>query len=78
MKIVANNYETKDIIRIMRECTNKTQPDFGKQIGMSGSSIQSYERGIRKYKFETLMKIAHKYNFVVIIEKNEPYSTNGK
>ena len=53
----------------MRECTDKTQPDFGKQIGMSGSSIQSYERGIRKYKFETLMKIAHKYNFVIIIEK---------
>ncbi len=36
---------------------------------MSSSSIQSYERGVRKYKFETLMKIAKNYGYIITIEK---------
>lgn len=71
MKIIANNYKEKEVIKILREWTELKQPDFGKSIGMSSSSIQSYERGARRYKFETLMKIAKKHNFTITIEKKK-------
>ncbi len=69
MKIVANNYSEKDVMKILREWSGQKQPEFGKSIGLSGMTIQGYERGIRKYKFETLMKIAEKYGYTVTIEK---------
>ncbi len=58
MKIIANDYESKDVIKILREWTNLKQPEFGKSIGFSGMTIQSYERGTRKYTFDTLIRIA--------------------
>lgn len=58
-------------MKILREWTDMTQPDFGKSLGLSGMTIQGYERGVRKYTFETLMKIAKKYGYIVIIEKKE-------
>lgn len=69
MKIVANEYNEKDVMKILREWSGKKQPDFGSSIGLSGMTIQGYERGIRKYTFETLMKVAKKYGYTVIIEK---------
>lgn len=71
MKLVANRYHEKDIIKIIREWTELKQEDFGKTIGLSGITIQSYERGIRKYSFETLMKIAKEHNCTITIEKKK-------
>lgn len=56
-------------MKILREWTGKKQPDFGKDIGLSGMTVQGYERGTRRYTFETLMKIAKKYGYTVTIEK---------
>ena len=36
MKIIANNYEPKDVMRIMREWSSEKQADFGKSIDLSG------------------------------------------
>lgn len=69
MKIVANDYEAKDVMKILREWSEQKQGDFGKQIGLSGMTIQGYERGVRKYTFETLMKIAKKHGYIITIEK---------
>ena len=69
MKIVANDYEAKDVMKILREWSEQKQADFGATIGLSGMTIQGYERGVRRYTFETLMKIAKKYGYVVTIEK---------
>lgn len=69
MKFIANNYKEKDVIKILREWSGKKQPDFGESIGLSGMTIQGYERGIRRYSFETLMKIAKKYGYTITIEK---------
>lgn len=60
MKIIANNYKEKDVMKILREWFGKKQPDFGESIGLSDMTIQGYERGIRRYTFETLMKVAKK------------------
>ena len=69
MKIVADKYEAKDVMRVMREWSGKKQIDFGKSIDLSEMTIQGYERGVRRYTFETLLKIAKKYGYTITIEK---------
>lgn len=69
MKIIANDYEPKDIIRIIREWTELKQGDFGKTINKSRRGVQSYENGTRTYNINTLMKIAKEHNLVITIEK---------
>lgn len=69
MRIVANKYSEKDVMKILREWTGKKQSEFAEGIGLSGMTIQGYERGIRRYTFETLMKICKKYGFTITIEK---------
>lgn len=71
MKLIANNYSNKDIIKIMREWSEKTQAEFGEEISLSGMTIQGYERGIRRYTFETFMKIAKKHGYMITIEKKK-------
>jgi len=69
MKITANNYEPKDIIRIIREWTELTQKDFAKSINRSRDSIQKIESGKRGYNISTLLQIANIYNITITIEK---------
>jgi len=69
MKIVANDYEEKDIMKIIRQWTELTQKEFGKSINLSKMTIQSYEIGQRRFSFETLLRIAHKHNLKITIEK---------
>lgn len=71
MKLVANKYNEKDVMKIMREWTGLNQAKFGENIGLSKMTIQSYERGVRRFTFETLMKIANKYSYTVIIQKKQ-------
>lgn len=69
MKIIANNYEPKDIIKIIREWSELTQKDFGKSINRSQRGIQDYEAGRRCYNINTLLDIAKKHNLTITIEK---------
>ena len=69
MKIIANDYEPKAVMKIIREWTEKDQTTFGKSLGLSKMTIQGYERGVRRYSFETLMEIANEYGLTVTIEK---------
>ena len=69
MKITANDYEPKVVMKIVREWTEKKQTDFGNDIGLSKMTIQAYERGVRRYSFETLMRIANEYGLTITIEK---------
>lgn len=69
MRIVANDYEPKDIIKIIREWTELTQKEFGKSINRSLRGIQDYEAGRRCYNINTLLDIAKKHNIKIIIEK---------
>ena len=69
MKITANDWEPKMIMKIIREWSEKTQPEFGESIGLSGQTIQGYERGTRQYTFGTLISIAKKYGLTITIEK---------
>lgn len=71
MKMIVNNYEPKDIIKIIREWTELTQKDFGKSINRSLRGIQDYEAGRRCYNINTLLDIAEKHNLTITIEKKK-------
>lgn len=71
MIIKANNYDPKDVMKIIREWTELTQEEFGNNINLSKMTIQGYERGQRRYTFETLLRIAKKHGLTITIEKNK-------
>lgn len=69
MKIIANNYTPKEIIKIIREWTELSQKDFGKTIHRSESGIQAFELGNRNYNMQTLIQIANTHGITITIEK---------
>ncbi len=69
MKIIANNYLPKDVMRIIREWTELTQKDFAKSVNRSREGIQKYETGKRKFTFETFMQFCKEHDIKVTIEK---------
>ncbi|CDF12013.1 putative uncharacterized protein [Mycoplasma sp. CAG:776] len=72
MKINAKEYKTNEIIKFIREGLNLTQEQLSKDIKISKSSIEKYEYGTANYTFETLLKIAFKYDLdIIICSKNK-------
>lgn len=71
MKFLANDYEPKDICRMLREATNLTQKDFGKSVHRTDRSIRMLESGETHLTVETLLEMAKTHKFKVIIEKEE-------
>lgn len=69
MKIIANDYEPKEIIKIIREWMELTQKEFGKKINKSKDTVQSYELGRNKMTLNKFIEIAKQYNIIVTIEK---------
>lgn len=69
MKIIVNDYDTKDIIKIIRQWAELTQKEFAKTINKSTRVIESYEQGESDYNIKTLMKIAKEHNLIITIEK---------
>lgn len=67
MKIKASNYNTNEIIKMMREYVDKTQFEFADDTHISKSAIQTYEYVTVNYTFETLVKIAKYYHFDITI-----------
>lgn len=71
MKIYANKYETKDILKIIREWTNKTQKDFGNDVGKTNEWVKANEAGKTNYYFKDLLDLCKKNNIDIIISKND-------
>ena len=71
MKLIANDYESKDIIKIIREWTDLKQLDFGETIGRSRRTIQDYEAGITNYSVKMLLEIAKKHDIKITIESKK-------
>ncbi len=68
MRIKVNDYNTNEIIKIMREYVDRTQFEFAEDCKLNRRSIQNYEYGTVNYTFETLVKIAKYYHFDITIE----------
>lgn len=71
MKINANKYETKDILKIIMEWTNKTQKDFGNDVGKTNEWVKANEAGKTNYYFKDLLYLCKKNNIDIIISKND-------
>ena len=71
MKIKANNYQAKEVVRIIREWTELTQKDFGKSINRSERSWRMLENGERSCTLSTFLKICNEHNIEVIIRKGK-------
>ena len=70
IKIDANKYKANEVFKFIRQGLDKTQEELAKDIGISKSSIEKYEYGTVNYTFELLVRIAHKYNLKITIEKD--------
>ena len=70
MKLKLNDYEVADIIKIMREWTNKYQTDFAKSIGYTEDSISKMENGKRNVYLHTFIKMAKANGINIYIEKS--------
>lgn len=71
MKINAKNYKTNETLKFIRQALDLSQEELAKGINISKSSIEKYEYGTVNYTFETLLKIAQKYNLDIIIQTKE-------
>lgn len=69
MKFIANNYKPNEIIKFIRQWSEKTQKEFGTLINKSKDTIQSYELGRNKITLDNFMEIAKKENIIITIEK---------
>lgn len=69
MKIIANNYKPKEILKIIRDWSELTQKEFAQTINKSKDTIQSYELGRNKISLDCFMEIAKKQNLIITIEK---------
>ena len=72
MKINANKYEPKDINKIIREWTNKTQKDFGKDINKTNEWVKANESGKTNFYFKDFLELCKKNNIDITISKNKP------
>ena len=71
MKINAKNYKTNETLKFIQQALDLSQEELAKGINISKSSIEKYEYGTVNYTFETLLKIAQKYNLDIIIQTKE-------
>ena len=68
MRLNAKEYKPNELFKILRQNLDLTQEELAKEIKVSKSSIGKYEYGTVNYTFETLLKIAQKYNLTITIE----------
>ena len=70
MKIVANDYEPNEVLKIIRKWTGLSQKEFAETLNRTRDSINNIENNRNKMYFNTLMEIAKIHNITITIEKN--------
>lgn len=71
MKLISNDYELKDIFKILREWTELTQEELSKELNYkSRYGIKKYETGENRYYYDTILEICKKHNITIIFEKH--------
>lgn len=71
MKINSFNYNSKEIIKIIREWTELTQEEFAKKTNVSKGTIQNYEQGKRNYTFAWLLDVCNKNGIKITFERKK-------
>lgn len=68
MQLNTNEYKPNEILKFIRQYSNKTQKEFAESINKSHAWQQSNELGRSNYYFKDLIEIAKKYNLEIIIK----------
>lgn len=71
MKIIANDYPAKNVVKIIREWTELNQTEFGKTISRSRDSINNIENGRNRMYLNDFIDMCQKHDIKIIIEKKE-------
>lgn len=71
MRILANDYQAKDIVRMIREWAELNQKDFGKTLSRSRDSINNIENGRNRMYLNDFMDMCKIHNVKIIIEKKK-------
>ncbi len=69
MKIIANNYEAKEIVKMIRECTDLNQTEFGHLLNRSRDSINNIENGRNRMYLNDFIDMCKKFNIKIILEE---------
>ena len=73
MKIIANEYEAKDIIKMIRENTNLNQTKFAHKLNRSRDSINNIENGRNRMFLNDFLNMCKKFNLKITIEDKNVY-----
>jgi len=69
MKIIANDYDPKDLFKIIREYTGLTQTELANELNRkSYHGIKKIENGTIRFYFDTFMEIIKKHDLIVTLE----------
>ena len=71
MQINVNDYKPNEVLKFIRQYTNKTQAEFANSINKSHAWQQSNELGRTNFFFKDLLEIVQKYNLEIIIRNKK-------
>lgn len=71
IQFIANDYEPKDIFKILRNWTGLSQQEFADELCKGYRTIQAYEGGEIQYTLELLLRIAKQHNIELILKKDD-------
>lgn len=69
MRVIANEYEPKHVIKFIRQSTGLTQSEFGEKIGKKKSTVQSYELGRICMSFNDFVDMCNLFDIKITIEE---------
>lgn len=68
-KVCVNDFETKEIFKMLREWTGLTQSEFAKTIGRTRDSVNNIENGRKSISVDEFFYICKKHHIILIVEK---------
>jgi len=72
MKLIANEYEPKEVFKIAREWTELTQEELGKSMGKKGRDWAKFiENGKSRFYFNDFFEMCKKYGITITLEKKK-------
>ena len=71
MNIICNKYETKEIIKFMRDCSEKTQSEFAKDLNKKRGWTAKLEGGITNITLNDFIKLAKINDIDIIMKSND-------
>lgn len=69
MELNCTKYKQKDIIKYMRDCTDKTQTEFAKSVGKTRGWTAKAERDEINISLNDFLKLAKIYGIEIIMKK---------